>query len=422
MLRPLQRARRAWLAGCVLWLLAGAAAAEGTLVVAGGAIRADNADVFEAFIDALPDPDGTIAVISAASGSPVGSARDFVQTLGRYGVAAERVMAIELSVTDDSETEFDERNWADNADDAGEIAKLSDVSGVWFTGGDQRRIAEVLLDDDGKATPMLDAIRARHAAGAVIGGTSAGAAIMSNPMITGGEPIVALLGGTVDGDSLEMDVGLGFFAPGLVDQHFDARARLGRVVVALGVFDPKRRFAIGVDEDTAFVYSPDDALLSVVGSSNVTLVDGREATWRKVSERIAIDGLTVSVLSPGDRFSLADGSYRPAAYLKPTVGSEYGDHQVVAGGGAAMPSVALSRMLGEELLDNRGARELERVTLVASSEGTSAGVLYRFVQTDDSHGFWGRDGDGRSRYSVIGVGFDVVPLNVTIAPIESSDP
>jgi len=416
------RSRRPRLAGCVLFLLAGAAAGEGSLVVAGGAVRADNEAVFGAFIDALPDPAGRIAVISAASGSPVGSAQDFTETLGRYGVAAERVVSIELSVTDDSDTDFDERKWANNASDAAEIAKLTDVSGVWFTGGDQRRIAEVLLDDTGRATPMLEAIRGRHAAGAVIGGTSAGAAIMSNPMITGGEPIVALLGGGADGESLTMDIGLGFFAHGLVDQHFDARARLGRVAIALGVFDEKRRFAIGVDEDTAFVFSPNDSQLSVVGSSSVTLVDGREAKWRKLGERIAIDNLTISVLSPGDRFSLADGSYRPSAHLKPTVGNEYNDHEVVAGGGVAMPSVALSRMLGEELLDNRGASELERVTIVASSEKASAGVLFRFSQTDSSRGYWGRDSDGRSRYSVIGVGFDVVPLNVSITRILSSDP
>ena len=415
----IHRPRRAWLAGCVLFLLAGAAAGEGSLVVAGGAVRADNEAVFGAFIDELSDPAGRIAVISAASGSPVGSAQDFVETLGRYGVAAERVVSIELSVTDDSETDFDEREWAENASDADEIAKLSDVAGVWFTGGDQRRIAEVLLDDAGKATPMLEVIRARHEAGAVIGGTSAGAAVMSNPMITGGEPIVALLGGGGDDDALTMDIGLGFFAPGLVDQHFDARARLGRVAVALGVFDHERRFAIGVDEDTAFVYSPDDGQLSVVGSSSVTLVDGRKATWRRIDERVAIDGLTVSVLSPGDRFSLADGAYRPAAYLKPTVGNEYNDHEVSAGGGIAMPSVSLSRMLGEELLDNRGARELERVTIVAPSENASAGVVFRFSQSEASQGFWGRDEEGRSRYSVIGVGFDVMPLNVVITRMKT---
>lgn len=421
MMRALHGTRRAWLAGCVLSLLASAAASDGTLVVAGGAVRAENEAVFRAFISALPDPDGKVVVISAASGSPVGSARHFVETLGDYGVTADRVVPIELAITDDDETDFDERQWADNASDTNEIAKLAGAAGVWFTGGDQRRIAEALLDDAGRSTLMLDAIRGLHAEGAVIGGTSAGAAIMSNPMITGGEPIVALLGGSIDGEPLTMDTGLGFFAPGLVDQHFDARARLGRVAVALGVFNKDRRFAIGVDEDTAFTYSPEDAQVSVIGVGNVTLVDGRNATWRRIGESIAIDGLTISVLSPGDEISLADGSYRPAAYLKPTVGNEYNDHEAIAGGGIAMPSVALSRMLGEELLDNRSADEVERVSVVASSEETSIGVLFRFRQTEASLGFWGRDEDGRSRYSAIGVSFDVVPLKVTIKRIESPD-
>ena len=83
-----------------------------------------------------------------------------------------------------------------------------------------------------------------------------------------------------------------------------------------------------------------------------------------------------------------------------------------------MPSIALSRMLGEELLDNRGARELERITLVTAPDESPAGVMFRFAQTDSSLGFWGRDEDGRSRYSIIGVRFDIVPLNIAISVIQ----
>ena len=422
MQRGRKTTRRAWLAGCVCLLLAGvaAAAAEGTLVVAGGAVRADNAAVYGAFIGALPDADGRIAVISAASASPVGSAQDFATALGRYGVAADRIVHIELAVTDDDDTDFDERNWADNGSNAAEVAKLAGAAGIWFTGGDQRRITEVLLDDAGEATPMLAAIRALHAEGAAVGGTSAGAAIMSDPMITGGDPVTALLGPASGGEALTMDSGLGFFIPGLVDQHFDARARLGRVAVALRALQPARRIAIGVDENTAFVYTHGDALIAVVGAGNVTLVDGRNASWRRIGDAMAIKGLDVSVLSPGDRFSLADGGYRPADYLAPTVGNEYGDYGVVSGGGMALPTTSLARMLGTELLDNKGARVLERTSFIlphSANTSEAPGVLYRFTQTDASLGFWGYDADGESRYSVIGVQFDVVPLSVTIRPV-----
>ncbi len=415
-----RQTRRARLAGLILLLLAGAAAAEGPLVVAGGAVRADNAEVFGAFIAALPDADGKIAVISAASGSPVQSAESFIETLGRYDVAAERIVPIALAMTDDDETAFDERQWAGNGTDADEIARLFGVAGIWFTGGDQRRIAATLLDDNGGSTPMLDEIRALHAKGAVIGGTSAGAAIMSNPMITGGEPIVALLGDVASGEPLTMGAGLGFFPIGLVDQHFDARARLGRVAVALGALQSRYRFAVGVDENTAFVYTPGNASIRIVGSGSATLVDGRNADFRRIDGRVSIEGLTVSVLSPGDRFSLADGDYQPARYLEPTVGNEYYDREAVSGGGIALPSTGLSRMLGEELLDNRGSRATERVTVVTQPDthaSAAAGVLFRFRQTDDSLGFWGRDTDGRSRYSVIDVGFDIEPLSVRIDPI-----
>lgn len=402
---------------------------SGTLVIAGGAVRADNQAIFRAFLDAMSDStSGNIAIISAASGEPMKSATSFSDTLRTYGVAEERISLVRLAVRDDETTaDVDESQWSVNARDATEIKKIVQADAIWFAGGDQSRLTAVLYDKTGQPTPMLEAIRERLSAGAALGGTSAGAAIMSDPMITGGDPMAALLENGRAGEPLTMNRGLGFFPFGLVDQHFDARARLGRVAVAVSQFPPERRIAFGVDENTALVYRFDDTTVSVVGAGNVTIVDARRAIWSRVDNRIGIDGLVLSVLSPGDRLTMRTGEFRPASYSKPTVGNEYHDFEPNAGGGMAVPTGRLSRMLGEQLLDNSGSTKIESYSFNISETSKEAqsnadkanadGVLYRFVQTPDSVGYWGYNSDGASRYTIMNVEFAISPFSATIHPI-----
>ncbi len=392
----------------------------GTLVIAGGAVEPGNAAVFGAFIDAIPG-DGNIAVISAASGAPVESADRFQQALAAQGIDDSRVVHVRLAVRDDESTPLvDERRWAGNADDPGEIAKIADADAVWFTGGDQSRLTQVLFDEDGKATPLLVRLRERHARGAAIGGTSAGAAIMSDPMITGGETLATLLAGRATGEQLSTGPGLGFFECGLVDQHFDARARLGRLAVALESLASECRMGFGVDEDTALVFDPASRTATIAGTSGVTVIDARAAEWQHTDEGVAIRGIVVSVLSPGDWFDLEAGDYRNADYLKPTVGNEYNDTPSVAAGGIAVPFAGLARLLGEQLLDNKGADSLDNYSVfIAESAGgdsaaSGAGVLYRFIQADDSAGYWGYDETGKSRYSSVNVRLDITPVDLSV--------
>lgn len=390
-------------------------AERGTLIVAGGAIADDNDPLYQAFLDAMPDTGpATIAIVSAASGSPVSSANWYRDKFIELGVPAEQVSVVRLAVMDDAETpDTDERLWRHNVDAEEEVARIAEATAIWFTGGDQSRLTELLLDGD-KVTAMLRKMRARLEAGGVIGGTSAGAAIMSDPMITGGETLAAL---GADGGVLEplsMGPGLGFLPFALVDQHFDARARLGRLVVALGRMEPGRRLGIGVDEDTAFVYSVDEHALRVVGSGNVTIIDGRGARWLKEGERAVIVGLRVFVLSPGDRFDIAGMTLEPASYRKPTVDNEYHDHVPATGAGIAAASPPLVTMLGEDLLDNSMTMRLVRPSFHWSGEGTAPGVAYRFTQLPSSQGFWGRGPGGSGRYSIADVELDIIPVDIEI--------
>ncbi len=415
----------------------GAAIGAGRLVIVGGALERDNAEVYRAFIEALADaPNDSVAVIGAASAGPSGAARRFGEAMVSHGFAPEKLIFVRLAVRDDDETpDVDEAEWTGNAGNPVEIAKIEASGGVWFTGGDQSRLTDLLFDEDGAATPMLRAIRERLAAGAVVGGTSAGAAAMSRTMITGGDTLATLLqidspllragdsDGVVEvtvsngptGETLGMGPGLGFFSVGIVDQHFDARARLGRLAAALGALPPAERLGFGVDEDTAMIVDLERQSITVAGTGGVTVVDGRHGGWSETSGRMTIDDVIVSVVSVGDVVDLAKLVVTPAAFLNPTLKNEYYDSPVTSAGGIAVPPSGLADLLGEALLDNSATATFERLAFDAAS---GRGVLYRFSQQrDGAKGFWGRDERGNARYTITGVELDILPVTVDVTQL-----
>ena len=119
---------------------------------------------------------------------------------------------------------------------------------------------------------MLRAIRAAQAAGGLVAGSSAGAAMMSQPMILGGTSLESVVHGvTADPEQpgLLLGDGLGFFPFGLLDQHFIKRGRLGRLVVAMAAAGVRRGF--GIDENTALLVEGDAG--RVCGEYGVMVVD-----------------------------------------------------------------------------------------------------------------------------------------------------
>ncbi len=416
-----------------LILIAASARADGALVIAGGALKPDNAAVVEAFIDRAGGPEAAkIAVVSGASGYPSGSAESAAAMFARYGVDPERIEAVRLAVMDDPDTDgLDESAWDANADAPEEIVRIEQASGVWFTGGDQARLSTLLVAEDGTDTPMLAALRARLGAGAVIGGTSAGAAMMSPVMIARGAALPALLEAPVivrpgdaypDTERLTLAAGLGFFPYGLTDQHFGERARLGRLARAAAMQVEGLRLGVGVDENTALIVdlATDEAI--VRGAGAVTILSAREARLETLDGGAAvIEGLGVGVLTDGDMIDLATLAVTPAPYKAATVGGEYFDRPVADGGGMAVPAGPLQDLLGEHLLDNAGAERLSRTSF---SGGT--GVTYAFAQSAASNGWWGRDESGTGRYAVHAVSFDITPVSVAIDALtpsqDESDP
>ncbi|MFN3989406.1 MAG: cyanophycinase [Erythrobacter sp.] len=364
---------RLWMIGLALLLtLAGPLRAGGTLVIVGGGLADDNDAVFAAFLAALPAPDAPIAIIPAASGVPVQSARAFAAQLERRGVDQERIRIIRLATEDDPATAEDESGWAGHGEAPDEIMKLAGVGGIWFTGGDQARIMASLMRPEGDESAMLAIIRTRFAAGAVIGGTSAGAAIMSNPMILQGDPFSLVPGAGAAFEKLASGTGLGFLRHRLVDQHFGERTRLIRLVAALREVPSHDRIGLGIDEDTALVVAPDQRFARVVGRGRVTVLDAREAAYFR-DPPLDVRRLAIVSLADGDVVDLA----APATAIarRPPASADPAPVPCLAAPSAGRLAASESQLVGA--LAARIGEGEESLCLISAGAGSLALRFYR---------------------------------------------
>lgn len=263
----------------------------------GGGLRSENVAVYEAVLEAR-DGRGPVCVLPTASGTPRGSMMGYVEAFDALGGPG---TAEGILLTPDHPEAAHSQEMAD---------RLMGCSGFFFTGGVQSRITHVLRPG-GEATPAFRAIWDRFRSGAVVSGSSAGAAIMSDPMIAGGSSEAALRGGIASGEEGEgvwLTGGLGFLDSGLVDQHFLARGRWARLLVGiLGTADD--RMGLGIDENTALVVEGDSAW--VVGESGVVVMDARSAA--KEESGNGGYGVRVHLLGPGDRLDLKTGAASPGS-------------------------------------------------------------------------------------------------------------
>lgn len=392
----------------------------GRLVIVGGALEADNAAVFGALTERL-GKEGRVAIIPAASGSPARSAASFAETLGRYGVSADRVDVVRLAVRDDDSTpDVNESEWRDNAAEPGEIAKVRGAKLIWMTGGDQARLIEVLTAPDGTDTPLLAELRERWATGTTIGGSSAGAAVMSRTMIARGDSLAALLDpvlrgrvmeSQMDGGQLALTPGLGLLPVGVVDQHFDRKARLGRLTRALAETPQAERIGYGIDENTALVVDLPTRTAQALGAGSVTVLDARQARTRVSRDGFAISGVSLSLINAGDKVRLADLGLLAMADKEPLeLADGYYSHPPQSGAGMALPNAGLEEALGVELVDNVTSTRLERVSFRTDGRG----VRYVFTEGPDTIAAYGPDADGNNRYAVGGVLFSIEPVRVTV--------
>jgi cyanophycinase len=171
------------------------------------------------------------------------------------------------------------------------LKAVKEASLIWMPGGSQNRLMIALTE--GK---LVDAIRERYRQGATVGGTSAGAAVMSQVMLTGLR--VQGVGRTVE------TVGLGLWPDVIVDQHFLRRNRSPRLLDA--VLNHPEKPGIGIDESTAVVV--EGRCFEVIGNSKVVVMDARQAVKAAVQTAgSAAAKVATYVLEAGMKFDLDKG-------------------------------------------------------------------------------------------------------------------
>jgi len=260
------------------------------------------------------------AVFAVGGGpQPPALVREFVDLAGGPGQARIVVMAMasESGATSGEEKAADLRAlgaeainvWLtrDQADTDSAARLLDGATGIWFGGGDQSRLMAAI-----GGTRTAAAIYARWRAGAVVGGTSAGAAVLSTPMITGDEKRPggdrptddgSITFATLERDNVITAAGLGVLTNVIIDQHFVRRKRHNRLISL--VLEGPVRLGAGIDESTALVIEPGGSW-RVSGGGTVVIYDARDAA-SATGTLLAGTGLRLHVLPAGGRFDSATG-------------------------------------------------------------------------------------------------------------------
>jgi cyanophycinase len=254
---------------------------RGWIVPIGGAEdKEHDPRILKRFVHVCGGSEADIVVIPTASRLEDTGAR-YEKIFTELGAA--RVASLNFATRADGERE----DW---------LERIAYATGVFFTGGNQLRLSTIL-----GGTRAAKMIRQTNAAGVAVGGTSAGASILSEHMIAFGAE-----GGSPRADSVRLAPGLGLTNRFIIDQHFRQRDRLGRLVSALA-YNPFP-VGIGLDEDTAAFIGRDNTL-DVEGSGAVTVVDADGAEFSSMaqadeSDPVCLIGLRVHVLVRGATFNL----------------------------------------------------------------------------------------------------------------------
>jgi cyanophycinase len=184
----------------------------------------------------------------------------------------------------------------DHACDQRIAEQIRNARGIFLGGGDQVKLVSAL-----SGTPVEQAIRDAYLDGAIICGTSAGAAALTKTTLAGNEV-------DDEGKLVEQYIGPGLGLLGyhtLIDTHFTQRRRLYRLFVAVAEFPAL--MGLGIDEDTALIVKRE--IGTVVGKGGVTFVDGSSVRFNNATEvtkgpELTISALRVGIIGTGQQFNL----------------------------------------------------------------------------------------------------------------------
>jgi cyanophycinase len=225
-----------------------------------------------------------IVVMSAASSEPESQDERYRETFENLGVRDFRIL---------------ETRSKDDADRPASAGVINRATGVFFTGGDQKRLVRVI-----RGTKVDEALHRRLGEGLVIAGTSAGASMMSATMLDDGDSEECPRKGIV-----RLGHGLGFLTGMIIDQHFGQRGRLGRLLAS--VAEKPDALGIGIGEDTAMIVEGET--FRVIGRGVVTVVDGAGEVFNDSCERgrgepLSLSGIVLHTVGFGHQFHLPSRS------------------------------------------------------------------------------------------------------------------
>ncbi|WP_077037362.1 cyanophycinase [Pelomonas sp. KK5] len=377
---------------------------KGWAVAIGGALRNDNDEVWQRVVDLAGGRGARFVVLGTASEDPEASGRSVVRLLARRGAVAE-LLPVGYKFPGDVR---------DAVRDPALIDKVRKARGVFFTGGSQERIVDV-LQPGGQRTPLLDAIWDLYRDGGVVAGSSAGAAIMSRAMFRDAPNIVDVMKGKWS-EGTQVDRGLGFVGPDLfVDQHFLRRGRVGRMIPLMQA--KGYRLGLGVDENTAAVVHGEE--IEIIGGRGALLVDLAGSSTDAALGVFNVRGARLSYLDHGDLLNLRTQHITPSA-------AKLRGERLQPGAPGFEPYYTEDRfdldMLGDSTLVHAMAQLIDSkkpevqglafdARVKAGEPLADLGFHFRLYKAEDTMG-WGSTEAGVEEYTVLNVRLDVTPVRM----------
>ncbi|WP_082551492.1 cyanophycinase [Massilia sp. Root351] len=370
---------------------------KGSLVIIGGGLRGDNADIWQRIVQLAGGKGARIAVFPSAAGTPERSGQAIIGYLKRYGADPFLVpIAVKLANSD----------YRKAADDMTLADRVRRADGVYFAGGDQGRITQALVRADGTRTAALDAIWDIYRRGGVIAGTSAGAAIMSSTMFYDARRVLATLQeGVADGKDIAP--GLGFIGDDIfVDQHLLIRGRFARMIPAM--LKKGYQLGLGIDENSAMVVNAKREV-EIIGYRGAMLLDLSRATMDSESSAFNVSNILISYLDRGDKFNIATQTFTPA----PDKADGRLDNTRPVRRGAVYSNDILGNSAVVDLMEKLIDSDQQDAIGIASGDprGTAPeiGFEFRFSKTPESTGYLSSVVEA---YSILNLRLDIRPIEV----------
>jgi cyanophycinase len=255
---------------------------KGHLVIIGGV---QTKDIIAKFVELAGGKDARIIIIPNAGSEPIENSEIQQKEFSELGAQSDYILF--SRETADSESNLKKMEWA---------------NAVFFLGGDQSILTHDMLN-----TKLLNKVyEIYYKKGGVVGGTSAGAAVMSEVMITGNElknkdSSSSFI--TIEQNNIEVKQGFGFLKNAIIDQHFLKRKRHNRLISTL--IEHPKLFGIAIDESTAIIVYPDETF-RVIGNNQVLIYDPTNGTDIRIDKNgnLGITDMKLHILISGDKFNM----------------------------------------------------------------------------------------------------------------------